>query len=167
MEAGEGENVVAFRDAANWRRPQSIGVRHGTSSIVGTKPVATLQADAASGATQLVYSSGDTVFYLRGRIFGEGAAEILHDVKAVTIAYYAEPNHVVRGIEQVRAMGRRQHEMFMPMLGVIIERNVLALLLELEVRCGREALRQCGLAIELVRETPRFEHGLRMHASSL
>jgi hypothetical protein len=57
--------------------------------------------------------------------------------------------------------------MFVAVLGVIIERNVLAFLLELEICCGCETLGQSGLAIELMRKATRFEHGLCVNAGGL
>ena len=57
--------------------------------------------------------------------------------------------------------------MFMSVLGIIVERDVFSLLFELELRRGREALGQGGLAVELVRKLPRFEHGLRVNAGGL
>ena len=53
------------------------------------------------------------------------------------------------------------------MLGIVIERDVFSLLLQLKLRCPREALRERGLAVELMRKPARLQHGLRVNASGL
>ena len=57
--------------------------------------------------------------------------------------------------------------MFVSALGVIVDRNVFSLLFKLELRGRSETLRQRGLAIKLMRKSPRFQHGLRVHAGRL
>ena|SRR3984885_491508 len=57
--------------------------------------------------------------------------------------------------------------MFMAMLGVIVERNVFPFLLQLEFGCRRQALRQGGLAVQLMRKPLRSRHGLRVNAGRL
>ena len=53
-------------------------------------------------------------------------------------------------------MRRGEHEMFVSVGGVVVERDVFSLLIELEVRGGGEAYRQGGLAIKLMGELLRF-----------
>ena len=57
--------------------------------------------------------------------------------------------------------------MFMPMLGVIVERNVFPFLLKLELGGRRQPLRQGGLAVQLMRKPLRSQHGLGMNAGRL
>jgi len=54
----------------------------------------------------MLHAFGDAVFYFRQRIVGEGVAEILHDVEAVSVADYAHPDYVVCRVQQVGAMRR-------------------------------------------------------------
>ena len=53
------------------------------------------------------------------------------------------------------------------MLGIVIERDVFSLLLQLNLRCRREPLRERGLAVELMRKPARLHHGLRVKASGM
>ena len=57
--------------------------------------------------------------------------------------------------------------MFMPMFGIGIERDVFSLLFQLKLRCHREALREGGLAVELMGKPTRLHHSLRVNASGL
>ncbi len=57
--------------------------------------------------------------------------------------------------------------MFVSVLGVVIEGNVLSLLIELEVSGGRQTLGEGGLAVKLMGKLPGRQHGLRVNASSL
>ena len=60
-------------------------------------------------------------------------AEVLHDVELVSTTNHAQPDHVVGRVEQVRAVRGRKHEMFVTVLGVIVEGDVFSLLVELEI----------------------------------
>jgi len=57
--------------------------------------------------------------------------------------------------------------MLLGLRGIHVERDVFAFLIELQLSRRRQALRQGGLAIKLVRELASFEHGLGMHAGSV
>ena len=108
--------------------------------------------------TTLIHSRGDALFHLGRRIVREGVAEILHDVEAVSASNHAQPDHVIGRVEQVRAMWGGEHEVFVSVFGVVIERHVFSLLIELEGSRGGETYGEGGLAIKLVRELPSFEH---------
>ena len=110
----------------------------------------------------VLHGACDVIFYFCRRIIGEGVAEVLNDVELVSAANHAQPDHVVGRVEQVRAMGRRKHEMFVPVLGIIVKRNVFSLLIEQEACRDAKALRQRRLALKLMRELVGAEHDLRM-----
>ena len=78
----------------------------------------------------MLYRQRDPVFHFVGRVVGEGMAEVLHDVQAVSVANHAQPDHVVGRVEQVRAMRGRKHQMFVAVFGVVVEGDVFALLVE-------------------------------------
>ena len=80
------------------------------------------------------------LLHFDGRIVGEGMAEVLHDVEAVSATNHAQPDDVVGRVEQVRAMRGRKHEMFVSVLGVVVEGNIFSLLVELEFGRGSETL---------------------------
>src|SRR5947209_8341079 len=94
-------------------------------------------------------------------------AEIFNDVEAVSVTNRAQPEHVIGRVEQVRAMGRRKHQVLMSLLRVGIKGHVFSLAIELEARGRCKAKREGGLAVKLVRKLPSFEHGLRVRARGL
>ena len=49
-QAGVGQNIEAFREVANRRGSEFVGLRHGAGGVVGAKPVTALQAGASGGA---------------------------------------------------------------------------------------------------------------------
>ena len=57
--------------------------------------------------------------------------------------------------------------MFVSVLRVVIEGNVLAFLVELEIGRGGETQRERGLSGKLMRELAGFEHGQRVGAGCL
>ena len=57
--------------------------------------------------------------------------------------------------------------MFMPILGVVVERNIFCLLCQLELSGRSQTLGQGGLAVQLMRKSLRFQHGLSMIAGRL
>src|ERR1019366_7548670 len=57
--------------------------------------------------------------------------------------------------------------MLMSALGIIVERNVFCLLFKLELSGGGQTLGEGGLAVKLMRKSPRFQHGLRVNAGRL
>ena|SRR5580704_10234697 len=57
--------------------------------------------------------------------------------------------------------------MFVSGLGAVIEGNVFALLIESELGRRRQTLEQGRLAVKLMRELSRFEHGLRVRTCCL
>ena len=54
--------------------------------------------------------------------------------------------------------------MLMAIRGVEVERDILAFLIQLRTGCGRQALRQGGLAFKLMRKLPRRKHRFRVRA---
>src|SRR5579872_2551459 len=92
-------------------------------------------------------------------------AEVLHDVQPVSAANHTQPDHVIGRVEQVRAMRGRKHEMFVPVLGVVIESNVFSFVIKKQGSGGGQPLRQGGLDVKLMRQLTRFEHGLRVDTS--
>src|SRR4029077_21235051 len=113
------------------------------------------------------HGGSDLLFHFRGRIFGEGGPEVLHNVESVSVANHAQPNNVIGRVEQVRAMRGGEHEMLMSVLGVVVEGYVFSLLFKLELSRRRETSWQRGLAVKLMRNSPRFQHGLRVNAGGL
>ena len=77
-------------------------------------------------------------------------AEVLDNVKAVAVANHAHSDHVIGWVEQVRAMWGGEHEMFVSVLGVVIERDVFSLLIELELSCRCQTNGEGGLAVKLM-----------------
>ena len=57
--------------------------------------------------------------------------------------------------------------MFVAVLGIVIERDVLAFLIQQEIAGCGEAVGEGWLATKLVRKLFGFEHGLRMNARGL
>jgi len=107
-------------------------------------------------AARPAYGLRDSVLHFGRGIVGEGVAEVLHDEEAVSAANYAQADDVIGRVEQVGAMRRGEHEVFVAIGGVVVEGDVFALLIELELRRSGEAYRQGRLAIELVGELIGF-----------
>jgi alkylation response protein AidB-like acyl-CoA dehydrogenase len=57
--------------------------------------------------------------------------------------------------------------MFVSVLGVEVESNVFAFLIERRLRCAAQALGKSRLAIELMRQLARGEHGFGVGTSGL
>ena len=57
--------------------------------------------------------------------------------------------------------------MLMPVFGVEIERDILAFLVQLRMRCGGQAFGQKGLTDKLVRQLPRRKHRFGVGAGCL
>jgi len=57
--------------------------------------------------------------------------------------------------------------MFVSMLGVIIERDIFSLPVELEVGSVRETLGEGGLAVKSMRKLLCCQHGLRVNAGGV
>ena len=167
MKAGIAENREAFAQLANGGGPELVGMRHRAGSFVDNRQIAWLQSSLASLLTCIIHGRGNAVFHFAGGVVGESMAEILHDVQPVSATNHAQPDHVVGRVEQVRAVRRGKHEMLMSVLGVRVERNVFSLLIELEMSGRRQPLRELGLAVELMRQSPRCQHGPRVNSCSL
>lgn len=160
MQAGVGKHGGVLGQPANGEGSKFVGLGHGASSAIGVLLVEALQLGVAELLTFLLHGAGNVVFYFcRGKV-GEGMAEVLNNIELVSAANHAQPDHVVGRVEQVRAMGRRKHEVFVPVLGVIVKRNIFSLLIEQEARRRTKALRQRRLALKLMRELMRVEHAL-------
>lgn len=164
--AGVGQNGGACCQLAHVRRSQFVGASHGAGSFVGIRLIMARQGWAAGVAAHVIHGRSDMDFYILGRVGGEGMGEIFHDKETISAPDHAQPDCVVSRVEQVRAMGRGEHEMFVTALGAVIERNVFSSLVELEACSPREPLHQRRLTGELVRKLIGFEHGLGMSAGS-
>ena len=167
MEAGVGEHGGAFREFVNGSGSEFVGVRHRTGRVISGLHIVARQYGLAVLMTALIDGRGDALFHLGGGIIGQGVAEILHDVETISASNHAQPDHVVGRVEQVRAMGRGKHQMFVSVFGVVIERHVFSLLIELEGGRGGETYREGGLTIKLVRELAGFEDCQRVGARGL
>ena len=167
MQAGVGENGVALRKLMNRGGAELVGLCHGAGRVVCNEQIAAGEVGLAGLAARLRHSRRNAVLHFGRGIIGEGMAEVLHDIQPVSAADHAQPDHVISRVEQVRAMRRGQHEMFMSMRGVEVERDVLAFLIELHMGRGRQALGQGGLAVKLMRKLPRRKHRFGVRAGRL
>src|SRR5580704_4018914 len=82
---------------------------------------------------------GDAVLHFVDRIAGEGVTEVFDDIKTLAAAQYSQADYVEDRVQQVRAMRRRLHQVFVDVFGIVIEGDVFSLLIELEIRHGCEA----------------------------
>ena len=96
----------------------------------------------------------------------DGASKVLHDIQTISHGYNAEPNYIESGIEKVLAMRRRQHQMLVRTLGVIVQSDVLTSLFKDQRSRRRHADRERWFSVELVRELARRNHGFGMSARS-
>src|SRR5262252_5707532 len=86
-------------------------------------------------------------------------AEVLNDVEAVSAPNHAQPDHVEGRVEQVGTMGRRKHEVFVAVLGVVVERDLFSLLLKFQSGGQSETLGEGGFTVKLRRKLPGIHHG--------
>src|SRR5579871_6999578 len=94
-------------------------------------------------------------------------AEVLNNINVIAGAQHAQADDVVGGIEQVGTVRRRKHEMLVPVLGIVVEGNVFAFLVELGVGGLGQTLRQRGLAVKAMRKLAGRDQDLCMRAGSL
>ena len=154
------EYGVALRELLNGGGAEFVRLRHGAGRVIRRGKIAAGESWLLRLVARLRHGRRNSLLHLRSGIIGEGVAEILHDVEPVAAANHAQADHIVSRVEQIGAMRRREHEMFMSVGGIEIERDVFTFLIELRTGRGGQALGQGGLTIKLVRKFARCKHRL-------
>jgi len=157
---GETAGELLYRTGS-----EAVGLSHGTSVLIVRAQIVSLKRGSLRLLADLVDSICDPVFDFRHRISWERVAEILHDVKAVSATQHGDANDVIGRVEQVGAMRRREHQVFVAGVCAVVEGEIFALAIELQ-RCGcGQPFGQRLLAIELMRKLMGIDHYLRVKTS--
>ena len=163
MQARIGEYGVALREFMHRLGSQFVRLCHGARHKVCVRKIASRQCGLTRLISRLSKRRRNLLLHFCQGIIGEGVAEILHDVKPVSAADHAQPDHVIGRVEQVRAMRRGLHEMLMALRGIEIEGNVFAFLIELRASFGSQTLREGRLTFEPMGKLTLGNHLFRMY----
>src|SRR5258708_15527911 len=109
MQACKRQHGIALRELMNGGGAELVRLRHGAGCVVRGGQVAAGEIGLLGLMPRFGHSRRDPILPLRCRITGEGMAEILYDVKTICAAYHAQPDYVIRPVEQVRTMVWGEH----------------------------------------------------------